>query len=122
MLKLAAKEHLTRDDTIQHYPRLVGHMICESLGYFTPESAANALVFYIKGHPYFCEWYTHMAGMCRGEWPTDEKVLEVGKHVVRDAFRNRHHHYGYMAHYPQARALVDHVRQGGQGPLLASWF
>ncbi len=49
MLKLAAKEHLTRDDTMQRYPRLVGHMICESLGYFTPESAANALASYIKG-------------------------------------------------------------------------
>ena len=110
-----------RPDTIKEvldrYPCLVGHMICESLGYFTPESAANALLFYIRGEPFSCEWYTHMA---RG-WD-EKKLLEVGRQVVERAYRGRHHHYGYMAHYPQAKALVEHVRAGGQGPVFASWF
>jgi|GEM_PF-1217754 len=107
----------TIKETLTRYPCLVGHMICTSLGYFTPESAANALLHYIRGEPNACEWYTHMA---RGF--NDERLLVVGREVVERAFRSRHHHYGYMAHYPQAKALVDHVRAGNEGPVFASWF
>jgi hypothetical protein len=112
----------TWGEVMQRYPCLVGHMICVSLGYFTPQSAAGALLAYIEGRPYSCEWFTHMGGMYKGEWPSDEKLLQVGKEVVEQAFRGRHHHKGYMAHYPQAKALMDHVRGGGKGPVFASWF
>jgi len=112
----------TRDEVMQRYPRLVGHLICCSLGYFTPASAANAIHHYIAHLPYFCEWYTHMGGMYKGEWPSEAKLLEVGRATLERAFSGRHHHYGYMAHYPQAKALVEHVRAGGRGPELASWF
>jgi hypothetical protein len=92
-------------------------MISDSLGYFTPETAANALLHYIRGEPNWCEWYVHMA---QG-WNRD-KLLEVGRQVVERSFRDRHYHYGYMAHYPQARALVEQVRRGEPGPVFASWF
>ena len=104
-------------EVIQRYPRLTSHMVCDSLGYFTPEAAAHALLNYIQGEPCWCEWYLHMA---RGF--DQVRLLEVGKSVVERAFRGRHGHTGYMAHYPQARALVDHVRAGGQGPIFASWM
>ncbi len=107
----------TPKEALERYPRLVGHLICASLGYFTPETAANAVLNYIRGEPNWCEWYTHMA---RG-WDTD-KLLQVGRHALEDAVRGRHHHQGYMAHYPQAQALVEHVLKGGAGPAFASWF
>jgi hypothetical protein len=52
----------------------------------------------------------------------DEKVLQVGRETLNRSFQHRHHHYGYMAHYPQAKQLVDDVLAGGQGPIFASWF
>jgi hypothetical protein len=112
----------TQREILQRYPCLVGHMICESLGYFTPDAAAGALLAYIEGRPFACEWYTHMGGMYKGEWPSDEKLLQVGKDVIERSFRGRHHHRGYMAHYPNAKALVDHVGGGGKGPIFASWL
>ncbi len=107
----------TQQEVLARYPRLVGHLICCSLGYFTPGAAANAVVAHIRGESNGCEWYTHMA---QG-WDTD-KLLQVGRETLASAFRQRHHHQGYMSEYRQAKALVDHVRQGGQGPVFASWF
>ena len=107
----------TIKETLNRWPRLTAHLICESLGYFTPEAAAHALLDYKHGRPDWCEWYVHMA-----QGFDTEKLLEVGRKVVERALRSRHHHRGYMAHYPQARALVEHVRRGGEGPLFASWF
>ena len=104
-----------REEVLQRYPILVSHMICRSLGYFSPESAAAALLGYIKGVPNYCEWFSHMTG---GKLD----LLEVGRGVVEDSFRYRSNHSGYMASYQQARLLVEHVRQGGQGPPLGSWF
>lgn len=39
------------DEVLDRYPILVAHMICESLGYFTPNAAANALLAHIEGRP-----------------------------------------------------------------------
>lgn len=104
-------------EALNRWPRLTAHLICHSLGYFTPEAAANALLDHKRGHPCFCEWFVHMAQ----SWDAG-KVLEVGRKTILRAFQGRHHHYGYMAHYPQARALVEQVRRGGEGPVFASWF
>ena len=106
----------TIEETISRFPRLTAHLICESLGYFTPEAAANAILHHRLGHPFYCEWYMHLAGVDR------ESVLEAGKKTIRRAFINRHHHVGYMSHYPHAHALVEHVRGGGRVPEFASWF
>ena len=107
----------TAHEVLHQYPCLVSHMICESLGYFTPQAAAEALLAYIEGRPFACEYYSHLAGGF-----DEAKLLVVGKEVIERAFSGRHRHRGYMAHYPTAKALVEHVREGGKGPQLASWF
>ena len=111
----------TRPDTIEEaldrYPRLVGHMICESQGYFTPRAAANAVLHYIQGHAFFCEWYRHMAWKDQ----SSDNILDIGREVTGRAFSKRHRHQGFMADYPTARAMVEDVRGGGEGPLFMSW-
>lgn len=52
-----------QEEVLQRFPRLVAHLICESLGYFTPLSAANALLHYRENQPFWCEWYIHIAGL-----------------------------------------------------------
>jgi len=107
----------TIQEVLERYPRLTAHLICESLGYFTPEAAANAIMHHRRKESFACEWYIHMA-----QGFNTQRLIEVGRKTIERAFRSRHHHQGFMAHYPQARALVEHVRGGGQGPLFASWF
>ena len=115
---MQATSDLTIAQVVDRYPRLTGHMICESLGYFTPQSAANAIRHHIWGEPFYCEWYDHMA-----HGSDDRKdLVSLGRWVAEKAYHNRHHHRGYMAHYPQAKAIVAHVRGGGDGPTFASWF
>ena len=104
------------EDILARYPRLIAHMICESLGYFTPLAAANALKHYVLGQPFFCEWY-----VCLADGYDRERVLEVGRQVVEAAFRSRHRHRGVMQHYPAARAIVAEALRG-KHPIFASWF
>ena len=113
---------ITGDEVLNRWPGLVAHMICEALGYFTPANAANAVLRYLEGELNCCEWYSHMS-MCRGKDLFDhDEVLKIGRQVIQWSFDRRHGHYGYMSHYPRARALVEHVRAGGKGPVFASWF
>lgn len=81
----------------------------------TPEAAARAILNYRRGEPNFCEWYIHLGGF------NHEKVLQVGHDVVQRAFQHRHHHTGFMSHFPLARALVERVRRGASGPQFMSW-
>ena len=106
----------SNEEILKRYPRLAAHLICESLGYFTPGAAANALRHFKRHQPFYCEWYTHMAGGF-----DDAKVLEVGRLVLEKAIRRRHHHHGYMQEYQLARRLVD-AELAGNGPIFASWF
>jgi hypothetical protein len=108
----------TPEEVMQRYPRLTSHLICASLGYFTPGSAAGAILRHSQGKPYYCEWYDDWESKSRGELT----LLDVGRKALNMAFHFRHHHTGYMAEYRNARALVDHVVAGGEGPMFASWF
>ncbi len=109
-------------ETMQKYPRLTAHLICESLGYFTPKAAANAIIHYQQNRPFFCEWYSHQA-MGMGKEMFDGKVVtEVGRNVLRRAYRNRKHHQGYMADYQYAKAIVDRAINNDIHPDFASWF
>jgi hypothetical protein len=103
-------------DVLQRLPCLTAHLICESLGYFTPEAAANAITYYTKGEPFFCEWYHDWASKRR------DNVKEVGELAIQNAVRRRGHHRGPMAEFRRALAIVRHVQQGNEGPLFASWF
>jgi len=110
----------TAVDVLRRYRRLASHLICESLGYFSPEAAANAIAAHKAGRPFWCEWYMHLAGGQpeRGE----QAMLAVGRETLRAAFRYRGTHRGFMASYAQARRLVDEAIRSGTGPAFASWM
>jgi hypothetical protein len=115
---------MTKEQAIRRWPRLVAHMICESLGYFSPQVAANALAHYKSGEHFPCEWYSDQ---CRrqGKGLFDEAtLLQVGKDVVLSAIRRRKHHAGYMSEYQRAIELVkvELKHQGCTSDMLASWF
>jgi hypothetical protein len=116
-----------QSDVLQRLPCLVAHLIAESLGYFTPEGAANAVAHYTEGEAFFCEWYYDWASKRLRSGNTKcpdlrSTIKEVGELAIQNAFKRRHHHRGSMADFKQALALVRHVRQGGEGPTFASWF
>lgn len=114
----------TQRQVITRYPLLVAHMICESLGYFSVLSAANALASYIDGESFACEWYSHMCS-CRGKgYFNHEEIIRIGRDVVASAFRNRHRHKGYMADFQHAIAQVkaELQREGCTSHMLAAWF
>lgn len=109
---------------MQKYRCIVGHMICESLGYFTPRSALRAVLAHRNGTHYACEWYSHMA-MCQGKDMFDrESLLNINRATLQQAFQARRKHSGYMADYPTAKALVDQEikDEGSTHGMLASWF
>ena len=116
---------LTKEDVLRRWPRITAHLISESLGYFTPNSAAGAVLAFKFGKPYFCEWYSDWAhkrtvggpGCCSNH----AALVEVGEIALRSAVADRHRHKGFMADYGQAMACVA-AEKLGRGPVLASWF
>jgi hypothetical protein len=106
---------LTNQDVLKKYPRLTAHLIAESLGYFTPEAAAGAILAHKEKRPYRCEWYSHIVGLSRKSYE------EVNADTIRLAFQFRHYHKGFMRDYRSARCLVDATLEG-KGPVFASWF
>ena len=59
-------------EVMKRYPILVAHLICASLGYFTPKAAANAITAHIRGQSFYCEWYGHMTS-------GGKNILDVGR-------------------------------------------
>jgi hypothetical protein len=105
-----SRRHLeTSQDYLQSYPRICGHLICESLGYATPSKAALILRDAHERKPNYCEWID----ACYNREPLIP---------VRNSIRNRHSHHGYMSEYTMARALVKRAIASGDEPLFASWF
>ena len=103
----------TTDQVLEIYPALTAHLICQSLGYFTPHAAANAILAHRNGQDFYCEWYM-------SQRRADKTMREIGARAIKTAFRMRHSHQDYMAHYPLARALVDAAKQGME-PTFSSW-
>lgn len=106
----------TPAEVLHRYPRLVAHLICESLGYLTPKSAANWILAAKSYSPFWCEWSVHMAQGCDAD-----RVIEVTRETVARAFKRRKYHRGSMADYRYARTIVDKSTKGFD-PLFASWF
>ena len=100
---------MTRTEVLRRYPRLVAHVIAESLGYATPDLAAKIVADAIQGQPNYCEWIAS----CFDSDP---------RWTVQSAIARRHRHQGYMASYPQALELVRQYVETGEQPLFASWF
>jgi len=96
-------------DYLRSYPRLCAHVIAESLGYAPPSRAARIVMDAHKRQENWCEWIYS----CYNKDPLP---------AVRNAFRRRHTHHGFMAEYKLAKALVDRAIETGDEPLLASWF
>ena len=96
-------------DYMHRYPRVVAHIICESLGYATPSCAAGILKDAHEDRENWCEWVYSC-------YNRDPQV------PVLNAIRHRHTHHGYMAEYMLARALVQRAIETGDEPIFASWF
>ena len=105
----------TCQQVLNKYPILTAHLICESLGYLTPISAANAILAHINRNPFYCEWYIDAVGTDPGN------VLKFGAKTINNAFCRRRFHQGYMAEIRQARPLVDAAVQQQPTPKLQSW-
>lgn len=112
---------MTQEEVLRRWPRLVAHMICESLGYFTPKSAANAIIRYKQDEPFYCEWYSSIANARGAGFFDEEAMRQVGRDVLNWAIKGRHRHKGYMADYENARAVIER-ELAGNGPIFASWF
>ena len=97
------------EETMKRWPRIVAHIICESLGYAVPSLAARILLDAILGQENWCEWVDAVYGR--------NPALPV-----RAAIRRRHYHKGYMAEYQHAKALVDRANTEHREPVFASWF
>jgi hypothetical protein len=128
--KTARPRPQTAEEIMRRYPRLVAHLICGSLGYFSARAAAQALVAARDGRAFHCEWYADWAQKARKNGADfagltfEEAVVRAGVLALRKAIQGRHHHRGPMAEYRQARAIVLHANAGREPPHmgLASWF
>ncbi len=142
---------------MKKYPRLTAHLICESLGYFSPRCAASAIYAHVNKKPYFCEWYESLfrgtiteeekqtlreldeesSALCAaGQYAKQEETMRksreiislvnqrINQKVIRNTFRHRRSHRGYMADYCQAKAIVQMYVEKQKQPHggLASWF
>jgi hypothetical protein len=118
---------MTRCEVLKKYPRIVAHLICESLGYYCVLSAAGVLHACIENEPYFCEWHSHMSNSRYRDQPAanyNEVIRMITRDVVHWAIARRHSHRGYMAEYKHAITLVKREleSEGATGSMLASWF
>ena len=113
---VAVDDHLLRQpvqdstrETMRRYRRIVSHIICTSLGYACPSTAARILDDARNSRSNWCEWIS----ACYGHDP---------KLAVQQAISTRHYHKGFMAEYTHARALVERALADGTEPTFASWF
>ncbi len=102
------------------YPRIVSHMIADSLGYFTPHSAAGAVLAAIEDRPFSCEYYSDCARRY-GEMYDHDNLRRVTKEILSQSIKFRHHHKGAMSSYKSALMLVNDKHRD-ERMLLASWF
>ncbi len=108
--------NLSMEDALRRWPRLIAHLIAESLGYFTPERAANALLPFKRGQENWREWFLHMASIGR------KPIRQAAVDTLRCAIRDRAFHRGYMASYELALKIVRRRIATGVGPVFGSWF
>jgi len=110
-------------EILRRYPRVCAHLVCDSLGYYSPDSAAYALRDIALGRPAYSEWFMHMASVqLKNEGaaaPRDadgyvdeayyqKTMIGIGRHILERAVKSRSHHHGMMADYGQARAVIAH--------------
>jgi len=112
----------TREMVALKYPRLLAHMICESLGYFSPSAVASALCCYLNGEPCYCEWYDHMARFNERK-NSRAGMWDMTAAIPFRSFTQRKYHKGSMSSYPAATELIKGLNEGTlPNGMLASWF
>jgi hypothetical protein len=104
-----ARNGMTPVDVIRRWPALVAHLICESLGYATPDVAAMIILDAINGKENWCEW-VYSCYKCDPKKP------------LAACIRNRKGHTGYMSEFKQALAITFKEILTGDSPVFASWF
>lgn len=104
------------EEALDRWPTLTAHLIAESLGYFSPEGAVNALLLFKRDQANCCEWFLHMASV------GGKAIRQVAAETVRRAIRGRAFHRGYMASYEGALRIIRERNATGVGPILGSWF
>lgn len=107
---------LSIEEALRRWPRLIAHLIAESLGYFSPEGAANTLLLFKRDQDNYCEWFLHIASV--GHKP----IRQVAAETVKRAIRGRAFHRGYIASYQFALKIIRQHNATGMGPVFGSWF
>ena len=109
---------------LQRYPRITAHLIAESLGYFSPSSAAIAVLRYKQGEAMYCELYSSIVMGQHGQKHMYDRSLltKTTKEYLRFAIKNRHSHRSSMGSYHAALSLVRQDFKDGRSNRLASWF
>ena len=105
---MAYARSLSAAQFLRRYPRLVGHIIAASLGYYTPSGAASLLADLRRGREHESPWID----LCF-EGDSEE--------AVRSAFERRHSHKYPMSSYERARDLVQDAIRTGEEPVVESW-
>ena len=107
---------------LKKYRHLIAGLIYESIGYFTPMAALQALELHREGKAYRCEWYMDMAMKRTGSgkiWRIDDSVyLAINRDIIRNTICKRHR---LKNAYRQCLAIVDRNIQGNES-IGASWF
>lgn len=94
---------------LHRYPNIVAHIICASVGYATPTTAAYIIKDYREGRQNFCEWVYSC-------YDANPRI------PVERAIRFRHSHIGFMRSFKKAKAITREAITNNKEPLLASWF
>lgn len=122
--RIPLKNHTT-EMMLARFPRLIAHMICESLGYYTPQSAALALREIAQGRPSWSEMMMHFTEGHITQLLADGKIrrnlegyitredyeaamIDTGRRFLADTLKHRKHHTGFMSSYSNARAIINY--------------
>ena len=106
---------------MEKYRHILAAMIDESIGYFTPAAALNAIIAYKKKAPFSCEWYLDMAGL--GHWKklsdiTDDELRKINHDVISEAIKHRKYRRGNIKN---CLVIVDRNIAGNES-IGASYF
>lgn len=105
---------------LKKYRHLVAALIQESLGYFTPKMALDAIDAHKTHIPCACEWYWHIATQRLYGTPTpstidfDNTLIQVNHDIIKSAIRRRARRFYSLN-------IVD-ANINGYESIGASWF
>ena len=105
---------------LKKYRHIVAALIQESLGYFTPKMALDAINAHKTRTPYACEWYWHIAEQRLYGAPTplkidfDNTLIQVNHDIIKSAVRRRARRFHCLK-------IVD-ANINGYESIGASWF